>query len=217
MALIEFACNLDAGFVMLPNQHLCVGYVTSFGLKAPLATDLQVSVPFNAGAKPAFTGLQYTSGSPEGSAKVVGVVETFSWDGNVGDMISLDFCVSHQSAVAIKSLQQSTLTTTTIESLAWWIVDYDQEAKMWYEKAYPMGGSVSGVVADQSGKLMLNVDLTPVSPGPGKAGVYKVSLGAAPAANRAYELQFASSSKIKGVKPWGLVVGTQATEALPRS
>src|SRR5208337_4771451 len=93
----EFECNKEAGFVMDPNEHWRLGYVTSlfgFGLEAPLATDLQVSVPFNTGAKPAFTGLQYKSDSPVGSAEVVGVIEKFSWDGSVGGMISLDFCVS---------------------------------------------------------------------------------------------------------------------------
>jgi hypothetical protein len=213
----EFECNMEAGFVMDPNQHWRLGYVTSlfgFGLEAPLATDLQVSVAFNTGAKPAFTGLQYKSGSPVGSAKVVGVIEKFSWDGSVGGMISLDFCVSQQNAVAIKSLQQLTLKTTTIKSFAWWIVDYDQQVKMWFEQAYPMGGSVTGLVAGQDGNLMLNVDMLPV---PAKAGipVYKVSLAVEPGANRAYELQFADSSKIKVVKPWGLVVGMLAKEALP--
>jgi hypothetical protein len=207
----EFSCNMEAGFVMDPNQHGRLGYVTSlfgFGLEAPFATDLQVSVPFNTGAKPAFTGLQYKSGSPVGSAKVVGVIETFKWDGGVGDMISLDFYVSQQNAVAIKSSQQHTLTTRTINSLAWWIVDYDQQAKMWFEQAYPVGGSVTGLVAGQGGNLMLNVGLVPVT-----AKIDKVSLAVEPGANRAYELQFAESSKIKVVKPWGLVATAPRTGA----
>jgi hypothetical protein len=207
----EFSCNMEAGFVMDPNQRGRLGYVTSlfgFGLEAPFATDLQVSVPFNTGAKPAFTGLQYKSGSPVGSAKVVGVIETFKWDGGVGDMISLDFYVSQQNAVAIKSSQQHTLTTRAINSLAWWIVDYDQQAKMWFEQAYPVGGSVTGLVAGQGGNLMLNVGLVPVT-----AKIDKVSLAVEPGANRAYELQFAESSKIKVVKPWGLVATAPRTGA----
>jgi hypothetical protein len=207
----EFSCNMEAGFVMDPNQHGRLGYVTSlfgFGLEAPFATDLQVSVPFNTGAKPAFTGLQYKSGSPVGSAKVVGVIETFKWDGGVGDMISLDFYVSQQNAVAIKSSQQHTLTTRAINSLAWWIVDYDQQAKIWFEQAYPVGGSVTGLVAGQGGNLMLNVGLVPVT-----AKIDKVSLAVEPGANRAYELQFAESSKIKVVKPWGLVATAPRTGA----
>jgi len=136
-AQFSYPCSMQSGFAMIPSQYQRVGYVTSlngFGLGAPFAADLQVSVPFNTGAKPAFAGLQYISGSPAGSAKVVGVINSFSWNGGVSDAISLGFYVSQQNADQIKALLTLTLKTTAIKSLAWWIVDYDTTAKMWFEK-----------------------------------------------------------------------------------
>ena len=224
----DYECDKESAFVRSPNQYQSVGYVTSlsgFGLAAPLATDLQVSVPFNTGAKPAFTGLQYIEpdmqislhpalgqdltkpGSPVGSAKVVGVIDKFGWDGAVDGPISLDFYVSQENAHQIMSLRALTLKTTAIKSLGWWIVGYDPQVKVWYERAYPLGGSVTGEIASKESPL-LNVDDGPVKVGSSDAMVQKVSLTAVPAADRVYTLQFANSSKIKVVRSWGFVAGT---------
>jgi hypothetical protein len=205
----QYSCTVAAGFVMDPNAHQRYGFVTSLGMLGPsgsLARDQQVSVPFNSSA-PTFADLQYkagTSKTPMGSASVVGVIEKFSWNGGVGDPITLDFYVSQQNATKIKTSQQQVLTTTKISSLAWWIADYDQQVKQWFEQAFPQRGSISGII-----KGGLNVDLAGMKTG-GSVMVYKVSLTVAPAANMQYALQFANSSTQKVAKTWGLVVGTLA-------
>jgi hypothetical protein len=139
---------------------------------------------------------------------VVGVIEKFSWAGGVGDPIRIDAWVSQQNATQLKALQQTTLKTTAISALGFWIGDYDQETKVWFEQAYPAAPAKVGAQLKPSG---LNVDLSPT---PVKAGidvnVYKISLEIVPAANQASTLQFATSSKAKVAKSWGLVVGTLA-------
>jgi hypothetical protein len=81
----EFDCNKSAGFVMDPNEHARVGWVTAldgFGLPAGgLAKDLQVSNP-----------MTVTGGKPE-IMSVIGVLEKFTWAGGVGDPLKLDFYV----------------------------------------------------------------------------------------------------------------------------
>lgn len=205
----EFVCNMASGFVTDPNQHQRIGYVTSLGglgMAAPLSTDLQVPVPWNVGTKPAFTGLQ--SGGSASTAVVVGVIGKFSWAGGVGDPIKLDFYVSQRNAMQLKSLQQAVLKTAAINPLAWWIVDYDQQVKMWFEEAFPLAGSVTGVLQGQTNPS-LSVSMSPVAMKSGiNANVYKVSLAVVPAGNKTYMLRFASSSNNKVVKSWGLVVGT---------
>lgn len=221
MASIPFTyeCSKAAGFVPDPNEPKRVGYVTALkiGTTEP-AMDLQVHVP--AGAAPAgFKGLDYTAPAAAnksiGEAKVVGVIEKFEWNGGVGDPLKLEFYVSQENATQIKTAQQSRLLTTKVDSLGWWIADYDQEAKMWYEQAYPIGNAgignaVSGIIAGKDSPE-LNVDLTPV---PAKDGidvnVYQIAIGVAPAANKQYTLHFANSYQTKVAKPWGLVVGKLA-------
>jgi hypothetical protein len=222
----EFECDKAAGFVMDSNTHPRVGYVTAldgFGLSQTLSRDLQVQVTNITGAKPSVPSLEYTAGSgadtPAG-AKFVGVIEKFSWNGGAGNPIKLDFYVSLRNAMVIKALQPFPLQpfplqATAIASLAWWIVDYEQETKKWFEQSYPLGPShaIAGIIGG-TGNTALNVDLTPV---PVKDGigvnVYKVSIAVAPAPNKQYTLYFADSSQKNVVKSWGLLAGTPASGA----
>ena len=103
--------------------------------------------------------------------------------------------------------------TTNVERLAWWIVDYDQETKKWYEQAYPIGDPISGIITGKENPE-LDVDLSPV---PAKEGidvhVYKITIGIVPAANKQYTLHFANSSQKKVAKSWGLVAGTRGSNS----
>ena len=223
MATVPFVyeCNKEAGFVMDPNEQKRIGYITAlngFKLAATLPADLQVSVPFNSGANPTFSGLQYTPKSdtiPVGVAKVVGVIEKFEWNGGIGDPIKLEFYVSQENATQIKALQQQSLQTTKVDALAWWLADYDQEVKKWFEQAYPIGGSITGIITGKENPE-LDVDLNPVPVKDGiDVNVYKVTMAVVPAANKQYTLHFANSDQKKVIKAWGLVVGTLAGTALP--
>jgi hypothetical protein len=212
----EYKCDKSSGFIMDPNAHKRVGYVTSFGglRGTSIAADLIVTVPFNGGTKPPhFADFKYQSTGGTGSASVVGVLEQFSWAGGAGDSIKLDFYVSQTNAVHIKTLQQKTQMTTKISGLSWWIADYDQEHKTWFEQSYPNTGPISGIITGKENP-QLNVDLTPVNVKDGiDVNVYKISLAVASGANLSYPLSFANSNLKPVVKSWGVVVGTLASSA----
>ena len=217
----EYDCDKESGFVLDPNLPRRVGYLVAldgFGLPARLAANLQVHVPFNAGAVPSYKALNYTplsATAPQGLAKVVGVIERFRWSGGVGDAIMIDFYVSQENASQIRSLQQVALKTTQVKALAWWIADYDLEVKKWFEQAYPLGttGAVTGLIAGKDNPE-LNVDLNPVVVKDGiDVNVYKVSISVVPAGNLSYTLQFAASAQKRVAKAWGLAVGTPAKGA----
>jgi hypothetical protein len=203
MATVPFnlECNVASGFVMDPNAHPRVGYVTALdGLGLPaggLKADLTVTRPV--------TG---------DTMKVVGVLEKFSWAGGAGDLIQVDFCASQENAAQLKALQQMTLKTAVVKQLSWWIADYDQETKAWFEQAYPLSPP-SGIIAGKDNPA-LEVDLSPVQVKDGiDVGVYKITIKVVPAANKAYDLHFANSAKMPIVKSWGLVVGTLAAAEVP--
>jgi hypothetical protein len=214
----NYDCDKASAFVMDPNQHRRVGYLTElegFG-RAPLAKDLVVNVPWLT-ATPAYT--RVASALVAGPAqpktlKVVGVIEKIAWNGGVGDPFSFTAYLSQQNASQIKTAQQATLTTTTIKSLGFWVANYDQETKVWFEQFYPLNPpTLSGIIGPKDNPK-LNVDLTPV---PVKDGidvmVYKVSFEIVPAANRAFTLSTANSPKTRAAKAWGLVVGTPSPAA----
>jgi hypothetical protein len=206
MASIPFAfdCSRESGFVMDLNEPKRVGYIIElegFGLGQPMEQDLVVSLPY---ITPSFTGLivQESTAVPK-TAKVVGVIEKFEWAGGIGDALKFEFYASQPNAFAIKALQQAALKTTAVDKLVWWICDYDQETKRWFEQSYPLQPAITGRVAGK-GNPELEVDLSPVSAKDGvDVNVYKITVGVAPAANKPYQLHFANSSGRPVAKAWG--------------
>jgi len=221
--MFDYPCNWKAGFVMDPTKKQRFGYVTAlngFGLAATLTQDITVYTPFNTGAAPTYAGLTYTAptkDAPTGSAKVVAVIEHFSWGGGVGDPISISMYMSQENAKQIKALQQLTLKTTTIKSLGWWMANFDEETKQWFEQANPLTpATVTGQInAPGKADIRLHVanDAEKVAPNI-DVNVYNVHIEVVPAANVQHTLHFADSATMKVVKSWGLVVGTIATTAV---
>jgi hypothetical protein len=224
----NLACDWRAGFVMDPQKKQRCGYLLAldgFGLSGPLPQDITVFLPYN--ATPAmFTDkslLNITAESTPASVQCVGVLDSFSWGGGVGDPISLSVYLSTENAQQIKTKLQTTLTTTSIKKLSWWIANYDEVNKVWFEEAYPLGkasGSkflISGQlnapggkdvrlhVADEAVKVAPNIDVN----------VIEVSFEIVPAANETYDLGFALDEKQKYVNGWGLKVGAQPLTAIP--
>jgi hypothetical protein len=229
MAGVPFAfeCDAKSGFIANPNAHSTVGYVTSLAVSTVgylpsfavrgvtgFAPDLTVSLPFKS-PSPTYKGLGPVT---NGTLKVVGVMENFSWNGTVGGPINIDFYMSQENATRLKALQQSVLGSTGVPQFGWWIGDYDQAAWSWFEKSFPFSATnITGVIAGGSSPE-LDIDLTPI---PVTGGIdvnyYKVSIAVAPAADQyqSYALRFANSSTRSTLKQWGLVVGTSALGAKP--
>lgn len=209
--MFDLACIWQSGFVMDPNHNQRYGFVTAvngFGLPAALASDLTVNVPFNAGAVPIYGGLTTTyvaptPDAPAGTARVVGVIERLAWSGGVNDPIALDFYVSAANAGQLRALP---LTSKAVSALGWWIADFDQESKKWFEQAFPKSPSrVKGkLYAPTKADIRLDVDTTSVL-APPSIEVTRVSLEVAPVGDATYVLHFAISGSQKLLKSWGLL------------
>jgi hypothetical protein len=195
---VDLECSVSSGFVMDPNEHQRIGWVTKldgFGLPAGgLTADLQVSDPLAAG-----------NGKPM-VVPVVGVLEKFSWAGGAADPLQFDFYVSQENATQIKALQQTALKNTAVKVMDFIVIDYDPAAKAWFTElipGQPLGGTIT-----RKGNPQLNVDLTPV---PAKDGidvnVYKVDISISPQAAQIYTLKLATSSTRIVVKSWGMTSG----------
>jgi hypothetical protein len=205
---------------MDPNVHKRVGYITElegFGLPAStFAKDLIVSVPYNNEEKK-YAGMTLEPAASPSSpkiTKVVGVLTNFEWNGAVGDSLKFTFYCSQQNAFQIKAIQQQALKTTTVKKLGWWICDYDQEQKRWFEQSYPSSDKeITGLITGKDNPE-LDVDLNAEVVKDGiDVNVYKITMGVAPAANKAYALHFANSAAMNVAKAWGLKVGDLSEKA----
>lgn len=213
----NFPCSWKEAFIMDPNKKQRVGYITDFngiGLSAALAKDLTVFSPYNNATAPAYTPLGITNNQ----VTVTAILNNVSWGGGVGDAFSFSCYMSSENANLLKAQKQLTLKTTSISSLGWWVGNFDEETKVWYEEHYPLApmkitaelNAVSKTdirlhVADEPIKVAPNIDVN----------VYNVYFEAIPAANQTATFNIASSSTKKVAKNWGLVVGTLAKGALP--
>ena len=218
----NFACDWRSGFVMDPSKKQRVGYLVWFqGLDMDsegfLKQDVEVFTPYAANAAN-YSEVSSLWDSGAGKMKATGVIESFTFGGGVGDPICISAYVSAENGEALKAKMKGTLTTTKIKKLAWWIVNFDEENKAWFEECNPLappvmtgqlnapgGKDIRLVVADEATKVHPNVDVN----------VYNIYFEVVPAANKTYDMHFATSTKTKFVRNWGLKVGTKAAEALP--
>jgi hypothetical protein len=138
---VDFACSVSSGFLMDPNEHQRIGWVTKldgFGLPTGgLKADLQVSDPRAA-----------APGKPMVTEPVVGVLEKFSWAGGTADPLQFDFYVAQENAAQIKMLQQTALKNTAVTVLDFIVIDYDPQAKAWFTELIPTQ-PLSGIIAGQ--------------------------------------------------------------------
>ena len=213
----NFPCDWKSGFVMDPTKKQRVGYLVTFdgiGLAAPLAQDVTGFTPYNVdGADTGYASLKVA----EDKVNVVGVLDNFSWQGGVGDPICISAYMSAENALLIKGMLKMTLKTTSIKTLGWWIGNFDEETKAWFNEAHPKapaeitaqlnapgGKDVRLVVADEPTKVAANIDVN----------VYNIYFEVVPAANQTCDFHFATASGKNFVKRWGLKVGTLAATAL---
>jgi hypothetical protein len=214
----EFPCDWKSGFVMDPTKKQRVGSLVSFngiGLTDPgLAPDVTVFTPYNVeGAATNYGKLTIA----DDKVNVVGVIDNFSWAGGVGDPICISAYCSAENALLVKGLLKMTLKTTSVKALGWWIANFDEETKAWFDEAHPAApveitGQLNApgkkdvrlMVADEPTKIAANIDVN----------VYNIYFEVVPAANQTCDFHFATASGKNFIKRWGLKVGTQAEAAL---
>lgn len=213
----NFPCDWKSGFVMDPVKKQRVGYITDFnglGLANALAKDITVFCPYNNASPPSYTAL----GAPNnGQVTVTAILESCNWNGGVGDAWSFSCYMSSENANLLKALKQMTLKTTSISKIGWWISNFDEEVKAWFEECYPKApvNPTAQLNAVSKNDIRLHVADEPVKVAPNiDANVYNVYFELVPAANQTATFTIATSPSKNVCKNWGLVVGTLAKGAL---
>ena len=213
----DLTCDWRSGFVMNPEKKQRVGYLVKFtGLNMGdfLAEDVDVFTPYNSTE----TGYgEVEVDSDDVKITCVGVLESFFWNGGVGDPLCMSSYISAENAEVLSAKTKSALDTTIISELAWWIVNFDEENKVWYEEAYPLDPTIAGGQLNAPGgqDVRINVGTQAVKVAPNiDINVYNLYFEVIPAANSTYNFHFATSMKTKFVKNWGMRIGTNAEAAM---
>ncbi|EYF05025.1 hypothetical protein [Chondromyces apiculatus] len=219
--MYDFPCDWKSGFLMDPVKKQRVGYLVNFqglDLGEYLKQDIEVFCPYNADASyKGITAPADGGGSGMKKVTVVGVIDSFSWGGGVGDPISISAYISAENAQQLQVKQQTTLKNTKVTKLSWWLVNFDEETKAWFEEAYPMNPQEVAGQLNAPGKtdIRLSIASEAVKVAPNiDVNVYNVFFEIVPAANSTYDLRFATSASKQFVKGWGLKVGTLAEASM---
>ena len=205
---------------MNPDQKQRVGYLVQFeGLNMDdyLKQDIEVFSPYNS-AEASYGEIEFDSDS--GKVTVVGVIDSFNWAGGVGDAIIISSYISAENAEVLSAKTKTTLDTNIISGLGWWIVNFDEENKAWYEESHPMEpsivqGQLNSLPESQGGEIKLTVASMPTKVAPNiDLNVYNLYFEVIPAANSTFNFHFATSLKTKYIKNWGLKIGSNAEAAM---
>jgi hypothetical protein len=226
---IDLSCDWKSGFVMDPTKKQRCGYLVGFnglGLnqepdKETDAYKIRVFTPYNAAA---LEYSQVTVDDLDGQKVLncIGIIESFSFAGGVGDPICISAYVSSEFANQLKAKQKASLETTVIKKLGWWVVNYDVDDKSWFEEAFPKGNTESsdGVVMGQlnasGGKdVRLSIADAPTLIAPNlDVQVFNIYFEIVPASDTTYALAFRQGKTKAFVKGWGLQVGSVAKQKM---
>ena len=112
---------------------------------------------------------------------------------------------------------KTALDSTIVKQLGWWIVNFDEENKKWFEEAFPKEPThLRGQINAPGGKdIRLSIGGEPVKIAPNiDKNVYNFYIEVIPAADDLFALHFAKSANTKFARNWGLKVGTNAGQAM---
>jgi hypothetical protein len=226
---IELNCDWKSGFVMDPTKKQRCGYLVGFnglGLnqepdKENEAFKIRVFTPYNAAAAE-YSQVAVEDLDGQKVLNCVGIIESFSFAGGVGDPICISAYVSSEFANQLKAKQKASLETTLIKKLGWWVVNYDVDDKSWFEEAFPKGNTESsdGIVMGQlnaaGGKdVRLSIAEEPTMVAPNlDVQVFNVYFEIVPASDTTYALAFRQGKTKAFVKGWGLQVGSVAKQKM---
>lgn len=213
------SCDWKNGFVPDPLTKQRFGFLMAFegiGLgDGLLAADIEVFTSWNPDAFE-YKPIDGSRDKESGKVICVGVIESVTYGSGVGDPICISAYISAENANVILAQQKLSLTTTKITKIGWWLGNYDEENKKWFEESYPKepefvqgqingaGGELRLAVASEPTKVASNIDVN----------VVNIYFEVVPAANATFALHFAQDAQKRYIRNWGLKIGTQAEAAM---
>ena len=194
---LNFHCDWRLGFNLQSGLKGAVGYLLDWsgcgGLN--LKKDIEVWNPFSN------SGQTVVSGS---TIKCIGLIEDFHYEAGTTDPIRIKAYVSKGTASDIRAKLARPITSPRLK-LAWYIINFDEADKLWFEASYvkspktaeasldSTGGDLQIFVDNQHTRISDTLDI----------GVFGFEFQVVPADKKKCTLEFATGSKLRLVKQWG--------------
>ncbi|MEE2902056.1 MAG: hypothetical protein VYC39_06980 [Myxococcota bacterium] len=215
-AALNYSCDWKSGFIPDPTNKGLHGYLIDFeGLDMDgfLKRDIEVFHPFQGEA-----AFEDGAGGDDPKLECTGVIDSFSFAGGVGDPVAISCYISAENAEMLQGKMKASLSTNKVTKLSWWIIDFDEENKAWYEKCYPkepteVNGQLNATMGGRGNAITIAAQATKISPTL-DTNVYNLYFEVIPAANSTFTFHMATSTKTKAVRNWGLKVGSNAESAM---
>ena len=194
---LNFTCDWRFALNLKASRKGTCGYLLDFsGLGGlSLKKDIEVWNPFDSAGQKVLTGA---------TVKCIGLIETFQFEGGETDPIRLKLFVSKGTAAEVRAKLSRPLTNTKLK-LAWYIIDFDEDSKNWYEAAFAKepkqaeanidsaGGELQIFIANEPTKASDTLDIN----------VFALEFQVVPADGKNAKIEFATGPSQKLVKQWG--------------
>ena len=194
---LNFDCDWKFGLNLRASNKGTVGYLLEFnglgGLN--LKKDIEVWNPYDAAGQKVVTGPKI---------KCIGLMEWFRFEGGDNDPVRMKFYVSKPMGAEVRAKLAKPLTNTKLK-LAWYIIDFDEDAKLWYEAAFVKSPKQAEANIDSAGgNLQIFVDNEPDKASDSlDINVYPFEFQVVPADKKNAKLEFATGPTQRLVKQWG--------------
>lgn len=194
---LDFDCDWRLGVNLSPQRKGTIGYLLFWsgcgGLN--LSKDIEVWNPFSG------QGQTVVSGK---TVKCIGLIETFRFEGGAEDPIRISAYVSKATAANVRAKLSSPLPSTKAK-VSWYIINYDDDAKVWHESALLKGTDKADVNLDTcQGRVQMFIDNTPTRISDTlDVKAYKFEFQIVPAFGATANLEFSTGASERLVKSWG--------------
>ena len=193
---LDFPCQWTAGFNLDASFKGTLGYLLHWngGGGLNLKKDIVVWSPV----------LDSNSGLVSGERMTcIALIEAFKFDGGKNDPIRVSGFVSKDNAAEIRARLARPLTSTKLQ-FSWYITDYDNDRKSWYDASFVRGKKKAESVIDSTdGELQIFINKQPQRISETlDINVYKFEFQAVPAEGKKSTLEFATGPSQRLVKSW---------------
>lgn len=194
---LNFKCDFRFALNLTSSRKGTCGYLLEFsGLGGlSLKKDIEVWNPFDCAGQKVITG---------STVKCIGLLEAFEYEGGETDPIRVRGYVSKGTAAEVRAKLARPLSNTKLK-LAWYIIDFDEDSKLWYEAAFvkeptqaeanidSTGGALQISIANEPTKASQTLDIN----------IFQFEFQVVPADGKNAKIEFATGPAQKLVKQWG--------------
>lgn len=195
---LDYHCEWRIGFNLNALSKGTIGYLLFWtgcgGLSLP--KDMKVWNPLDATAQSIVVGT---------TIDCIGLLEDFKFEGGDEDPIRIVAYVSKAVAASIRAQLAQPLTNTKVK-VGWYIISFDDDAKVWYEAAFVKEasyvealldtalGEVQMFISNEGTRVSDTLDLK----------VYRFEFQVVPQENKTANVEFATGLTERLVKQWGV-------------